>query len=101
MCLKAHTSNYTPPAKPTISQLNDLCDHECMCVANFVLCTYIKLMKIIASGLNRQLLHLHTELFGAALLVLKDYLLLILVVCSTATLPGKWEASTDWKIYYM
>lgn len=52
MCLEAYTSNYTPPAKSTGSQLNDLYDHEYMCLCNFVLCTYIKLMNMIASGLD-------------------------------------------------
>ncbi len=86
MCLEAHTSNYTPPAKSTSSQLNGPCDHEHMCLGDFI---YIKLIKIIASGLNRQLLRLHVEFFSAALLVLKDNLLLILVMRSAATLVGK------------
>ena len=53
MCLEARTSNYTPPATSTSSQLTDLYDHEYMCLAECVLCTYIKLMKIIAAGSNR------------------------------------------------
>lgn len=85
MCLEAHTSNYKPRGKSTGSQLNDLCDHEYMCLGNFALCTYIKLMKIIASGLKRHLLNLHIELFGAALLVLMDNLVLLLAICSAAT----------------
>lgn len=61
MCLEAHNSNYTPPAKSTSSQLNDLCDHQYMCLGNFVPCTYFTLMKIIASGLNRQTVNAFTH----------------------------------------
>lgn len=85
MCLQARTSNYKPPGKSTGSQLNDLCDHEYICLSNFVLCTYIKLMKIIATGLNRHLLHRHIELFNAAHLVIMDNLLLLLETRSAAT----------------